>query len=329
LSAERIAWAVLAALLLNPVARADVFLAGEIRLSPGETPGSYELSVSLPTGIAGDNALAWPAGCTQTGFQRAVIGDREQLSYRAVCERPPGRDDFVATRWKLDAAQLISGFSPASPARTLLPSVGGIRIPFDASTAGDRGWRQLAPEMLWQGMLHIGFGWDHLAFVLCLCMLASGLPLLGLVTAFTLGHSLSLGLAFFDVLRIPVHPTEALIALSIVLVAREALLAHAGAPSPRSTARAAVVVTIFGLVHGLGFASALGELGISAGERWPTLLFFNLGIELGQIGFVAVVLGLMNVLRPARLDDAARRLALYSAGIVGGFWLMERVAGFN
>ena len=330
MSAERFAWVLLAALLLPAhAARSDVFLAGDIRLSPGEAPGSYELSASLPAGIAGNDPLEWPAGCTQISFQRAISSDRELLSYHATCERSPQRDDFIVTRWELDAARLLGGLVPASPTRTLLPAGGGIRIPFDADTADDRSIRQLAAEMLWQGMVHIWFGWDHLAFVLCLCMLARGLPLLGLVTAFTLGHSLSLGLAFFDVLRIAVPPTEALSALSIVLVAREALLTSEGAPGSRSIARAAVVVTIFGLVHGLGFASALGELGISTGERWPALLFFNLGVELGQIGFVAVVLTLMIVLRPVRLDGTARRFALYSAGIVGGYWLVERIATFS
>ena len=89
-----------------------------------------------------------------------------------------------------------------------------------------------------------------------------------------------------------------------------------------------VVVTTFGLVHGLGFASALGELGISGGERWPALLFFNLGGELGQVAFVAAVLAVFAVLRRLSLDGAARRLALNTAGIAGGFWLLERVAGF-
>jgi hypothetical protein len=173
LSGERFAWAALAALLLGQVARADVFLAGEVRLSPGEGAGRYELNASLPAGIAGDDALDWPAGCSQTGFRRTAVDDREFVSYRAVCERPPGRDEFIVTRWRLDAARLLSGPVPESPGRTLLPAGGSIRIPFDADPAGDRSIPQLAPEMLWQGMRHIWLGWDHLAFVLCLCMLAS------------------------------------------------------------------------------------------------------------------------------------------------------------
>jgi hypothetical protein len=210
----------------------------------------------------------------------------------------------------------------------LRPSASGLDIPFRTVRSTDRSWTELAPEMLWQGMLHIWLGWDHLAFVLCLCMLARGLELLALVTAFTLGHSLSLGLAFFEVVSIPVAPTEALIALSIVLVAREGLLARTESQRIGSVSRAALVVVVFGLVHGLGFASALGELGISPGERWPALLFFNLGVEIGQLVFVTALLTLGVALRPA-VAATARVAALYAAGIVGSFWLVERVAGYG
>lgn len=327
MSAERLV-AAFASLLLAGAALADVFLTGDIRLAQGETPDSYELGAILPGGVAGDDAVAWPAGCTQTGFQRAAMGDRELLSYRADCARPPGRQDYIVTRWKLDAASFNSGPDSGSPALTLLPVAAGIRIPFHPGASGDRGWREIAPEMLQQGLLHIWRGWDHLAFVLCLCMLARGLALLGLVTAFTLGHSLSLGLAFFGLLRIPVAPTEAVIALSIVLVAREALIAGLSAPDRHSLARMTAIVTGFGLVHGLGFASALEQLGISAGERWPALVFFNLGVELGQVAFVAAVVGTIAALRRISLDGTARRLALHAAGTVGGFWLVERIAGF-
>ncbi len=123
-------------------------------------------------------------------------------------------------------------------------------------------------------------------------------------------------------------PTEAVIALSIVLVAREALIAGPGAPDRHSLARMTAIVTGFGLVHGLGFASALQQLGIADGERWPALVFFNLGVELGQLVFVAAVVGVTAALGRISLDGAARRLALHAAGIVGGFWLVERVAGF-
>jgi len=160
-------------------------------------------------------------------------------------------------------------------------------------------------------------------------MLAAGVRLLAPVTAFTLGHSLSMGLAFFEVANIPVPTTEALIALSIVLVAREGLLARTATERDSSLSRAAVMVVVFGLVHRLGFASALGELGVSPAERWPALLFFNLGVEIGQIVFVAALLALGFALKPTSFAATARAVALYGAGTVGSFWLVERVAGYG
>jgi hypothetical protein len=329
LSADRFTRASLALLLIAGPAVADVFRFGELRLQPGEAPGTYELVARLPIGTAGATDIEWPVGCRQVDENEVILGDgRMLLHYRAVCERAPDRRDLIQTPWQVDAARLDNDLGGTPTSVTLTPSADGLVIPFQATGGADRSWTKLAPGMLWQGMLHIWLGWDHLAFVLCLCMLARGLKLLALVTAFTLGHSLSLGLAFFEVLRIPVAPTEALIALSIVLVAREGLLARAESQRKQSVSRAALVVVVFGLVHGLGFASALGELGISPGERWPALLFFNLGVEIGQLLFVAALLGIGIALRPA-VVATARSVALYGVGIVGSFWLVERVAGYG
>lgn len=330
MSAEFLARAALALLLVAGPAAADVFQAGELRLQAGEEPGTYELLAQVPSGVAHASAVEWPEGCRQTELRtQALGGDRTLLQYRATCHRAPGRRDVIRAPWRLDAVRLESGLAGTAAVSTITPSAEGLVIPFGALDGPDRSWLELAPGMLWQGMLHIWLGWDHLAFVLCLCMLARGLRLLALVTAFTLGHSLSMALAFLEVVRIPVQPTEALIALSIVLVAREGLLARATGEHDSSVARAAATVVVFGLVHGLGFASALGELGVSPGERWPALLFFNLGVELGQLAFVAAVLALGFALKSTSFAATARALALYGAGTVGSFWLVERVAGYG
>jgi hypothetical protein len=329
LNAEALARAAIALLLLAGPATADVFRSGELRLQAGEAPGTFELVANLPGGTARDTTIEWPPVCRQTDLRVQALGDgRTLLHYRAACDRAPGLRDHIRTPWKVDAARLDHGLTGTPSSATLTPSANGLDIPFRTVGGADRSWTELAPEMLWQGMLHIWLGWDHLAFVLCLCMLARGLKLLALVTAFTLGHSLSLGLAFFEVVSIPVAPTEALIALSIVLVAREGLLARTASQKSGSVSRAALVVVVFGLVHGLGFASALGELGISAGERWPALLFFNLGVEIGQVVFVAALLAIGIALRPT-VAATARTAALYGAGIIGSFWLVERVAGYG
>lgn len=321
---------VLSILLLLPgAASADVFRYADLHLQPGEEPGTFELTARLPDSLRDPGPLQWPAGCEQTDLRQVDQGDRVMLMVRARCTEPLDRAAVIKAPWPLDGARLTLGGEGVETGLTLGPSGGVIEIPFGAIQAGPSGWLEVAPGMLWQGVLHIGFGWDHLAFVMCLCMLSSGLRLLGLLTAFTLGHSVSLGLAFFGVLRLPIAPVEALIALSIVWMAREALLAPGAVPGSGSPARGMTVVVAFGLLHGLGFASALDELGIESAERWPALVFFNLGVEIGQVLFVLALTGLLAVLRPPRLRLALRQVALYSAGIVGVFWLGERVAMFS
>jgi hypothetical protein len=315
-------------LLLPASALADVFRHADLHLQAGNEAGSFELTARLPGSLRNAGALQWPAGCQQTESRQVDQADRVMLVVRAICMQPPDRAAVIKAPWPLDGARLSIGAEGVESALMLRPSGGGVEIPFGAIQAGPRQFLQIAPGMLWQGVLHIWLGWDHLAFVMCLCLLSRGWPLVRLITAFTLGHSVSLGLAFFGVLRLPIAPVEALIALSIVWMAREALLARTAAPGTGSHARGTLVVVTFGLLHGLGFASALDELGIQRAERWPSLLFFNIGVEVGQVLFVLAVTALLAALRPPRLQLALRQMALYSAGIVGVFWLGERVASF-
>ena len=328
LSAER-PWLAALALLLalfSTGARADVFTAGEFRITRDASEDTYQLVARLPASPAASLDIGWPAGCVQTRAQRQYLGNQAHLVFEARCDRPLGREDFIATPWRLDGARIRGELDGIPVSATLPRADGGMQIPVVFGPRADRSFGELAPEFLWQGMLHIWIGWDHLAFVLCLCMLARGVRLLGLVTAFTLGHSLSLGLAFFGVLSLPIQPVEAVIALSIVLIAREALRARGRIY--QALTRPLLVATGFGLVHGLGFASALGELGVAMGERWWALVFFNLGVELGQLVFVLLVVGTLALLRQLRLADATRAASVYLAGCLGVFWALERIAGF-
>lgn len=331
LSAERRGWFLGLLLLCTMPATADVYALAELRLQAGDEPYTYELTARLPRTVEETAELTWPDGCRQVEFRTQALGDRVHLLYRARCDRAPPSSAVILAPWRVDGARLsIDGAGP--PATLALPrSAAGIAVPLGTLRTADRDSLELAPELTWAGIQHIWQGWDHLAFVLCLCVLARGWALLRLVTAFTLGHSVSLGLAFFDVVRLPGPPTEALIALSIVLVAREGLLLHArgGHHASGASLRAAVVVTVFGLVHGLGFATALRELGVTDGERWPALVFFNLGVEIGQVAFVALVLAAGYLLQRAAVIEPVRRFALYATGIVGCFWLVERVAAYG
>jgi len=173
------------------------------------------------------------------------------------------------------------------------------------------------------GIRHILTGYDHLLFLLALLAGCRRMKtMLGIITAFTLAHSLTLGLAATDVLRLQSRLVEAVIAASIVAVGVENLW-HGGA------SRARIWLTFaFGLVHGFGFAGALRETGLGVGGSpvLVPLVGFNLGVELGQIAVAAPVLPLLLALR--RRESWAR-VALPALSVlvvlIGGFWLVQRV----
>ena len=182
------------------------------------------------------------------------------------------------------------------------------------------------------GIEHILFGYDHLLFVLALILIVrSARVLFFTITAFTLAHSLTLALATLGVVHVPGPPVEAAIALSIVLLAVE--LVHARRGEPGLGARWPWLVAFaFGLLHGFGFASALLDVGLPQGDIPLALFAFNVGVELGQLAFVAVVLGAAalarRVHRAARLQQHALRAAPYVIGTLAAFWFFERLERF-
>jgi hydrogenase/urease accessory protein HupE len=179
------------------------------------------------------------------------------------------------------------------------------------------------------GVEHILGGIDHLLFVLGLVLLARGRrAILWTITAFTLGHSVTLALATLGVVHAPTQLIEALIAASIVLVGLEltrgrGLVDDAASALALLLRRPWLVAFAFGLLHGFGFAGALAQIGLPRGEIPLALLSFNLGIELGQIAFAAAILVLVAVL-PLRWHAASRLAAAYGIGALGMLWLYER-----
>jgi hypothetical protein len=185
---------------------------------------------------------------------------------------------------------------------------------------------QVARSYLALGVEHIATGIDHLLFVLALVLLAPSVAaLIGTITAFTVAHSLTLALAAVGWVALPSPPTEASIALSIVFVARELGLRAPGAP-PYRVVRLWSVALGFGLLHGLGFAGALAEIGLPAGEVPLALLAFNLGVEFGQLAFVALVL-IGSKLLPGRMRAwaDARRVPAYVIGSVASCFFLQRL----
>jgi hypothetical protein len=191
------------------------------------------------------------------------------------------------------------------------------------------GW-SVAAVYLKLGVEHILLGIDHLLFVLALLIITRGTWLLiKTVTAFTVAHSITLALATLGYVHVPSAPVEALIALSIVFVAVE--IVHLWRGRQGLTAQMPWLVAFtFGLLHGLGFAGALSEVGLPEAHVPLALLFFNIGVEIGQLLFIAAMLGAIALVRRVRADwpQWARLAAPYAIGSIAMFWVIERVAAF-
>jgi hydrogenase/urease accessory protein HupE len=177
------------------------------------------------------------------------------------------------------------------------------------------------------GVEHILGGPDHLLFVFGLVLLAgTARRVAATVTAFTLGHSVTLSLAALGLVTVPTAPIEMLIAASVLALAAEL----AREPDRPTLMRRFpwVMAATFGLLHGLGFAAALAETGLPQGEIPLALFAFNAGIELGQLVFVLVVLAAGRVLRrvPIRLPAWTRHVPVYAMGTLAAFWWWERTA---
>lgn len=189
---------------------------------------------------------------------------------------------------------------------------------------------QVAATYLKLGVEHILLGVDHLLFVLALLMLVKGTRrLIATVTAFTVAHSLTLAGATLGVVHVPGAPVEAAIALSIVFVAAEIMHGRQGATG--LTERFPwIVAFIFGLLHGFGFASALSEVGLPPSAIPVSLLFFNVGVEIGQLFFIASVFAVMAFARRISVPQPAWawRVPPYVIGSVAAFWTIQRIAAF-
>lgn len=223
-------------------------------------------------------------------------------------------DVFVRYIW-LDGSQATAIVRPSQPF---------------VDIAAQRSAWQVVWDYTVLGVEHILSGFDHLLFVLALLLIVKGTRrLLLTVTAFTLAHSITLAAATLGYLWLPGPPVEATIALSILFLASELLKVNRGEPSLTASYPWVVAFT-FGLLHGLGFAGALTEIGLPQHEIPLALLMFNIGVELGQLLFVAAILAFVFALKKLRSDWPAwaRQAPAYGIGTMAAFWFVERVSGF-
>jgi hydrogenase/urease accessory protein HupE len=178
------------------------------------------------------------------------------------------------------------------------------------------------------GIEHILMGVDHLLFVLGLLLIVkSRWMLVETITAFTIAHSLTLAVATLGYASAPVMPLNAAIALSILFLGPEIVRRMRGQTS-LTIEHPWIIAFAFGLLHGFGFASGLTALGLSRREILPALLLFNVGVEIGQLIFVAIILGLERSFQAleVRWTAWAHWIPAYTVGGLGAFWTIQRVA---
>ncbi|MCF2513499.1 HupE/UreJ family protein [Sphingomonas sp. G124] len=295
-------------------------------------PGRYSLLWRTPTngGMPLPVRLQLPAGVRDL-TPTAVRELSDSRVERRLIESPDGlagkRIYFVGLQGTIaDVLVRVQQANGIQSTVLVHPSNAWVDIP------REQGAMAVASSYGLLGVEHILSGFDHLCFVLALIMIVGfNRRLFWTVTAFTLAHSITLALATLGVIHVPGPPVEATIALSIVFVASEIIQQQRGREGLASKQPWLVAFT-FGLLHGLGFAGALAEIGLPPNAIPLALLFFNIGVEVGQLMFIAAVYAAMRLLFalvPERID--LRRAAAVPAVMIGGlasFWVIERVYNF-
>jgi hypothetical protein len=317
------------------------------RLSPAffgltETaPDVYAVQwkVSISGGLASALEPQVPQGCSLTGDVRTYVVNEDVRFQHGTMSCPGGiggRELRIAglELTQTDVLLRVDYLDGSSSNQRLTAAEPSVVIPARPSAL------EVIRTYTLLGIGHILGGVDHLLFVLALLLLVRGVGrLVATVTAFTLAHSVTLAAATLGFVHVPSAPVEATIALSILFLASELArqpLAPAASGS-RSSAGASADLTArfpwlvafsFGLLHGFGFAGALSEIGVPQKAVPLALLFFNVGVEIGQLVFIASVLALGWWVRRAALRAPGwwPRAAAYGIGSVAAFWVVQRTA---
>lgn len=261
--------------------------------------------------MGGDLKPHWPEGCEAgaTLVRCGAGGLKGTLSIDGVGKRYSAA--IVKVTW-LDGGTRVFTLTSGQPTVQLY-----------GSADDRRGKGEIARAYTLLGVEHILTGVDHLLFVAGLLFLVGfRRRLLGTITAFTLAHSLTLACSVFGWITLRSPPVEASIAMSIVLVVSEALRDR------ETLARRlpALVSFLFGLVHGLGFAGALKDIGLPQSHLPLALVCFNVGVELGQLAMVLLAFAVVRSPIPRPWLGAARRPALYGMGVLAAYWSWQRIA---
>lgn len=304
------------------------------RLSPGyfgltETVANSfaaEWKVSIPGGLADVLEPQIPAGCMVSGnVRRFTLNDSRLMHARIQCNEGLAGKQFTVVGLNAtdtDVLLRIAYLDGTSFTHRLVPDDDSVEIPVKPGT-----W-DIVVTYFELGVEHILFGIDHLLFVLALILLVDGFKrLVATITAFTIAHSLTLAGAALGYVNVPQAPVEAVIALSIIFLATE-LARRPQSSSGDSLANRWpwLVAFVFGLLHGFGFAGALADIGLPGDAIPLALLVFNVGVEIGQLLFIAVILGLLACWRSFRLPAPrwVAQLTIYGVGSIAALWFFER-----
>ncbi|WP_193139032.1 HupE/UreJ family protein [Meridianimarinicoccus sp. MJW13] len=305
--------------------RAEAMTAPEAALGLAQirlvsTAEGYVTVRARVTGPDPVTAPIWPLHCIKSV---APVAERLHNGWRLTetrhCDAAQGAILFP---WRVEAARTIVMRNGDKEEHFLRAGGRGVAVPMELVATSSMPFASIATRYFAAGVHHILGGADHLALILCLLLLARGRLLVLAVTAFTLGHSLSLALGALGMVRVPAIPVEACIALSIVVLARQVVLAQG------LRDRDLLPLVGIGLLHGLGFAGMLGEFGLPTGPFLLALLSFNLGIEAGQLAFIAVLavgwrLGMAIV---PTMAGFGRVLVAPAVGTIAAFWTLQRLA---
>lgn len=292
-------------------------------------------------------------GAYDVVWKQPVVGDMAirlvpRLSSGVLARTPPREthtQSYLIKAWQVPKGQPLDGQTVTVDG--LAQTVTDVLVRVDAATgqdvnavlkpssptmvltlSGPKG--ASVPTYLTLGIEHILTGFDHLLFVLGLLLLVGvNRQIIKAVTAFTVAHSITLAIAALGFVKFPTALIEALIALSIVFVASE-LVPRPGRAPTLTQRYPWVVAFIFGLLHGLGFAGALAQIGLPPGAAPQALFLFNVGVEIGQLAFIAAAVAVILILRRVRAqltwrtDTLARLAPAYLIGSLAAYWLIER-----
>lgn len=309
------------------IAHAHTSLPGYLELKETST-GSFDFVWRVPTAEGPPPAIypVFPANCTVLGDLKSEDAPASMIqrgSVRCGAQGLTGGPLEIAglNVTILDVLVRVTFADGTTVSHMLRPLETTWTVTKEGSHVDPWGYVSL-------GVGHILYGIDHLLFVLGLLLIVRGYGLLfKTITAFTLAHTLTLGVAVLGFVRISPTPVEAVIALSIVFLAVE-LGQHSRGRSGLTYQKPWIVAFAFGLLHGFGFAGTLSKLGLPAKEVPAALLFFNVGVEAGQLAFVAVFLAFVYSLRTLeiRWPSWTRPVPAYAIGSVASFWLVQRCA---